>query len=492
MKHLFAKWLSALLIASLLMSGTALMEEALPVTEEPVETFAAEPVEEEAVSEETIELSEEEVLPAFEADVQEEVVEEEQPDESAKLMEGETLIPIDEAHFPDAAFRQYVAAKFDTDGDGSLSDYERQSVGGISNIGDNTTTAIASMQGIEYFTNLEEMHWAGSYVRGASSDGLISLDVSGMPNLRKVYCACNRIETLNFSNCPNLVELMCYSNKLTSLVVQGCPKLEHLECHNNKLTSLTFADNCPNLKYLDCYLNNLSVLDLSNQPEFVARWKSWKYKIKEKKTTWTAIRRTNPPEQFYYDNKTKIITAADTVSAESTAFAEVPGATNATVTVAEGSTAASTTATVVAAPGAKAQLDLSGASGKTFKSSNKKIATVNKNGTVTFKKAGKVKITYKVGKKTCKVTLNITDPTLPTSVTIEPVATEVKKGDSVTLTATLSEGANSGIKWTSSNKKVATVNKSGVVTFKKAGKVTITATTTRGKKKAKMTFTVSK
>ena len=43
----------------------------------------------------------------------------------------------------------------------------------------------------------------------------------------------------------------------------------------------------------------------------------------------------------------------------------------------------------------------------TWKSSNPKVATVSKTGLVTAKKAGKVKITAKVGKKklTCKVTV---------------------------------------------------------------------------------------
>lgn len=96
-----------------------------------------------------------------------------------------------------------------------------------------------------------------------------------------------------------------------------------------------------------------------------------------------------------------------------------------------------------------------------------------------------------MGKKSRAVVLTVTDPTLPTSVAIDPVTTDVKKGESVTLNATLPEGTTSGIKWKTSNKKVATVS-GGVVKFKKAGKVKITAVTTRGKKKASVTFNVSK
>ena len=227
---------------------------------------------------------------------------------------------------------------------------------------------------------------------------------------------------------------------------------------------------------------------MSKQPEFVALWKSWKYKIKDKKYTWYAKQRANSPEEFTHDNKTRIITAS--VPAVPASFTNTSE--GVTITVNPGSTAKNTKATVVAAPGSKAQLDLGGATGKKFKSSNKKVAKVSKSGVVTFKKAGKVKITYKVGKRTRKATLTVTDPTLPTAVAIPEVNTAVKKGESVTLTPTVNEGANpGGYKWKSSNKKVATV-KNGVVKFKKKGKVTITCTTKRGKKKARVTFAVSK
>ena len=151
-----------------------------------------------------------------------------------------------------------------------------------------------------------------------------------------------------------------------------------------------------------------------------------------------------------------------------------------------------TRASVSAAPGSVYRLDLGGQAGTKFKSSNRKVATVDQNGNVTFKKPGKVKITFKVGKKKRTVTLKVTDPTVPASVALAPVNTAVKKGDVVTLTPSVPGNANpGGYKWKSSNKKVATV-KNGVVTFKKPGRVTITCTAKRGKKKARVKFRVSK
>ncbi len=129
--------------------------------------------------------------------------------------------------------------------------------------------------------------------------------------------------------------------------------------------------------------------------------------------------------------------------------------------------------------------------GTKFKSSNRKVATVDQNGLLTLHRAGKTRITFRVGKKKRTVTLRVKDPTVPGSIAIAPVDTNVKKGDTVALTAVLPEGTASGIRWKSSNKKVARVDANGVVTFRRRGKVTIIATAKRGKKKARVRFKVA-
>ncbi len=135
-------------------------------------------------------------------------------------------------------------------------------------------------------------------------------------------------------------------------------------------------------------------------------------------------------------------------------------------------------------------------SGITWKSSNKKIATV-KNGKVTIKKkAGKAKITASVGGKSVTVTLKASKkPVKVTKITIGKYSKTMKAKKTQKLKATVMQptAANSKVVWKSSNKKIATVNKSGKVTAKKAGKVTITATAKDGsKKKASVKITVKK
>ena len=143
--------------------------------------------------------------------------------------------------------------------------------------------------------------------------------------------------------------------------------------------------------------------------------------------------------------------------------------------------------------GTNFQILLNGATAKSFKSSKRKVASVSSSGFVTPLKPGKTKVTVKLtNRKRYTVTLNVYDPTIPTSVSLNMSGTNnVKTGDTVTLTASLPSGTNSGIKWKSNHKSVATVS-NGVVTFKKKGSVTITATTTRGNKKAKVKFKVTK
>lgn len=129
----------------------------------------------------------------------------------------------------------------------------------------------------------------------------------------------------------------------------------------------------------------------------------------------------------------------------------------------------------------------------TWRSSRRRVATV-KNGVVTAKKTGTTRITVSAGnRKTASVRIKVYDPRLPAKVALNLTGTQsMAVGGRLQLTATLSPvTARSGLKWKSSNKKVARVSKDGVVTAKKAGKATITVTT-RNNKKARVRIKVVK
>lgn len=130
------------------------------------------------------------------------------------------------------------------------------------------------------------------------------------------------------------------------------------------------------------------------------------------------------------------------------------------------------------------KLSLQGAVAKSFKSSNKKIATVSKNGKVVGKRKGRVTITVmdNNGKKyNCKITVE--DPTLnKKSLTLQ-----VKQSYGLKL-----KGNTQKISWSSSDKSVVRVNSKGRVTAYSEGNVVITAKVGNKSFKCKITVKAEK
>lgn len=99
-----------------------------------------------------------------------------------------------------------------------------------------------------------------------------------------------------------------------------------------------------------------------------------------------------------------------------------------------------------------------------WSTSNKKVAKVNKNGKVTAVKAGKATITAKVdgNKLTCKVTV--------AAYGLSKKSIKLKEGKTANIKLI---NAGKKLNWKSSDKKVATVTKTGKITAKSAGKAVI-------------------
>lgn len=124
----------------------------------------------------------------------------------------------------------------------------------------------------------------------------------------------------------------------------------------------------------------------------------------------------------------------------------------------------------------------------TYKTSDKKVATVNSKGQVEAKKSGTATITITSGKKSVKVKVTV-KAVQPTKITGIPTSKTLKKGKSLTLKPKLSpKGSEAVIKYSSSNKKIAAVNSKGKITAKKKGTAVITVTA--GKVKVSCTITV--
>ena len=200
----------------------------------------------------------------------------------------ENKIPIDEEHFQDGAFRDYVT-QFDLDEDGSLSDDEIKVVETISVNG----REIRSLSGIDYFYNLKYLYCSGNQIR--------ILDVSGNKLLETLHCERNQLISLGVSGNTNLKELWCGSNQLRALIVSNNTALQILYCDSNALMkginlsanvnlvsfdcsycsfeSLNLGYNTK-LVYLYCNDCNISELDLSNNTKLKEAFCSYNSNLK--------------------------------------------------------------------------------------------------------------------------------------------------------------------------------------------------------------------
>ena len=146
-------------------------------------------------------------------------------------------VPVDEARFPDDAFRAYVSAHFDTNGSGWLSDQEIALAGEI-NAYEYQAGGFDSLEGIEVFTGLSYLSFSdcpnltgidlSANTKITDIDiwdtGLTTLDVHGMA---LGFCSIARspLTTLTLGEQPSLFLLACTGTNLTSLDVTGCPLL---------------------------------------------------------------------------------------------------------------------------------------------------------------------------------------------------------------------------------------------------------------------------
>lgn len=113
----------------------------------------------------------------------------------------------------------------------------------------------------------------------------------------------------------------------------------------------------------------------------------------------------------------------------------------------------------------RAKLKVSGSKYK-WKSSNKKIASVNSKGIVTAKKKGKVTITAKKGKKTYKCKLIVETPKLANKTG------SIANGKTYRFKVS---GTKQKVKWASSNSSIVSISSKGKATARRAGTVVITA-----------------
>ncbi|MCR5843915.1 MAG: leucine-rich repeat protein [Oscillospiraceae bacterium] len=165
-------------------------------------------------------------------------------------------VPINEANFPDAAFRDFVLTNYDLDHNRYLSSGESLGVTSINCSGSEENPGhIRSLKGISWFRNLTALFCA--------YNDLTELDVSGNQKLKTLYCSNNLlVGTLNLSKNTQLEQLYCSNNSLSALNLTQCPALHTVYAHNNFLTNLNVSQNLE-LTGLYAAFNLLETLSLS-------------------------------------------------------------------------------------------------------------------------------------------------------------------------------------------------------------------------------------
>ena len=126
----------------------------------------------------------------------------------------------------------------------------------------------------------------------------------------------------------------------------------------------------------------------------------------------------------------------------------------------------------------------------TFKSSNKKVATVTSKGVIQGVKKGNATITGTV-KGGAEVVYEVQVVAAPNRVKLDKSSISLGVKESILMTPTIPDGTHASFTWSTSDKTVATVSKTGKITGRKAGKTTVTVKTQNGKT-AKVTVKVLK
>lgn len=114
----------------------------------------------------------------------------------------------------------------------------------------------------------------------------------------------------------------------------------------------------------------------------------------------------------------------------------------------------------------------------TWSTSNAEIATVGQDGLVTAVREGRTIITASAGSKSATCEVTVKKQVIPvSSITLSRTSLSLTKGQSETLTATVSpaDATDKVVTWTSSDMTLVSVDQNGKVTALKGGSVTVTA-----------------
>lgn len=156
----------------------------------------------------------------------------ETPENSPTPYVVETAVPIDEAHFTSAGFREFIKEEYDKDSDGFLSGAERGVVKEMW-LGDSGYSFKGEcLDGFEYFPNLTNLDISDN----CQAEQVI---IRNHPSLQSFGGSEGGwVRTLQIENCPALTRIGFYIYRIDSLSVSGAP-LAVLDLTHTRLDSIT-------------------------------------------------------------------------------------------------------------------------------------------------------------------------------------------------------------------------------------------------------------
>ena len=182
-------------------------------------------------------------------------------------------VPIDEEHFENDEFRQYVSESFDLDSDGYLNAEEGSAVEEINTLRDEAWCGLRELQ---YFPNIKTLN---TYLLVTGDDSDLNLNgFSGLKSLEKAYIHLNysgAVGEFSINGLPKLVDLqiewvypMDYESYLRKetyidlVSIRNCPKLVKVNLGEGSDLNLTL-ENCESLENINSGYLYIKKLELS-------------------------------------------------------------------------------------------------------------------------------------------------------------------------------------------------------------------------------------
>lgn len=163
-------------------------------------------------------------------------------------------------------------ADIDLNNDGEIQQSEANAVGTLY-LGFNT--GVQSLEGIQFFNNLEELRIRNSQVSIVPAFSMSSLrllildnnqisniDVTNLTNLDVLRLTDNSLSNIDVTQNPDLEELLLDNNNISAIDVTQNPNLENLALNNNSISSINVTLN-PNLLTLELNDNSINSINLS-------------------------------------------------------------------------------------------------------------------------------------------------------------------------------------------------------------------------------------